>query len=91
MSKINDESLGNLLTVIGHYAFEALEDTITFEDKTEEQKEEIVKASVKAMEIATIITVKFFDSDTFQSENLEEISKALESQDFEKANMLMSK
>jgi len=91
MSKINDESLGNLLTVIGHYAFEALEDTISFEEKTDEQREELVKASVKMMEISAIITLKFFDSNALNLESLDEVYNALESKDFEKANMLMSK
>ncbi|RLA65613.1 MAG: hypothetical protein DRQ88_02315 [Epsilonproteobacteria bacterium] len=91
MSKISDDSLGNLLTVIGHYAFETLEETISFEEKTEEQREEIVKASVKMMEIAAIITVKFFDSEALNLKNLDEVHQALESKDFEKANLLMSK
>ena len=68
MSKITDSSLENLFTVNSHYVMDSLEEAVNFDGKTEEQREEIVRTALKSLEIATIMTCKFFDSETFDAD-----------------------
>ncbi len=90
MSKITDSSLENLFTVNSHYVMDSLGEDIEFEGKTDEQREEIVKTALKSLEIATIMTCKFFGAETFNADKIAQIAEALKAEDFSKANDLVA-
>ena len=90
-SRLNDQSFENLLNLIGHCALETFDELIPFDDKTDQQKEDLLRVAMKSIEIAAVISCKFFDSETFEAEALAEIEKALKAKDYEKANALLGK
>jgi hypothetical protein len=91
MISLDDKSLGKLLSVITHYSLENLEDIIPYNSKSEKDKDEIVKAALKSLEVSCIITMKFFNNETFNNDLLSNIHKALESKKFAEANNLINK
>mgnify|MGYP000315456683 CR=1 FL=1 len=90
MSKITDSSLENLFTVNSHYVMDSLEEAVNFDGKTEEQREEIVRTALKSLEIATIMTCKFFDSETFDADKIMTIATELKNENFSKANDIVA-
>ena len=90
-AKLNDESFGNLLNVIAHCAFETFDGLVPFDEKSDEEKEELIRIAMKSMEIAAVISCKFFDSETFEADTAKDINDALKAKDFEKANVLLGK
>jgi len=91
MSGINDEKLEKLLTVVGHYTLETLEEVVPFNDLADETREVVMKASLKSMEVASIIALKLCKTNELNFDKLEQICVALEEKDFALANNLLNK
>lgn len=91
MSNITDTSLEDLLTVNSHYVMDSLGEAVDFDGKSDAQREEIMKAILKSLEIATVLTCKFFDAGTFQADKVGEVAKELKAENFSKANEIVAK
>lgn len=83
---LGDQNLGKLLSVISHYALENLEEVIDYDKKSEEEREDIVKAALKSLEVSSIITLKFLDNKSFNQSKLDEVHQLIEGKQFDKAN-----
>ncbi len=91
MDTISDQNLGKLLSVISHYALENLEEVIPYDKKSDTEKEEIVKAALKSLEVSAIVTLKFLDGKTFDESMLDDVYQSLEKKEFDKANTIINK
>lgn len=90
MAKLSDENFENLLTVLSPYILESLETIIPFDEKTDEQREEIVKAALKATEVSAFITASMFEGETLNIEKLLKAKDHVINGDFESANLTVN-
>ena len=90
MSKLNDQSLEKLLSTISHYVMDSLDEIVAFDVKSNEAREEIIKVALKSLEVSSILTCKFFDTNTLDLEQLDKVDIAIKENDFEKANLILS-
>lgn len=88
--KLTDNVLEELLTINGHCVFDSLDETIAFDQKSDKDREEIVKAVVKAIEVSTIVTCRLFDIETLDTEKIGKIANAIVNKNFEEANYLLA-
>ena len=90
-AKLNDKSFGELINIIAHCTLEGIDEIVPFDNKTDEQREELLRVAMKSLEVASVITCKFFDSETFDVDAVAEISEALAAKNYEKANVLLGR
>lgn len=90
MHNLDDQKLGKLLTVISHYALENLEEVISYDDKSEAEKEDIAKAALKSLEVSAVLTLKFLNNESFNEGKLNNVFEALEKKEYDKANSIIN-
>jgi len=91
MSKINDKSLEEILSIISHYVLDSLREVVDFNSKSDLDREEILKVALKSLEVSSILTCKFFDSNSLNTDLLSRVNTYIKSDDFENANLELSK
>ena len=89
-SKLNEKTFGELLNVVAHCALDSFEEMVPFDEKPENEREELLRVAMKSLEIATVVSLRFFDTNTLDTKAVGEINKALEEKNYEEANRLLS-
>ena len=89
-SKLNDQTFSELLNVVAHCALDSFEEMVPFEEKSEKERDQLLRVAMKSLEIATVVSCRFFDSETLDTKSVGEINKALADKNFEEANRLLS-
>lgn len=87
---LDEKKFGKLLSIISHYALENLEDVIPYEKKSDEERDSIVKAALKSLEVSAVITLKFLDPNSFNEDLLDNIFLKLKDKKFDDANSIIN-
>lgn len=90
MAKLSDENFEKLLSVLSPYVLDSLESIISFEDKDDAQREEILKAALKATEVSAYVTSSMFNDDSLNLEKLTQAREHIQKGDFESANLTIN-
>lgn len=88
---LNDQSLEKILTVNAHCVFGALDEIVSFDTYSDEDREKIVKIVTKAIEVTTIVTCGFFQEAQLNFKKLEEINQAIREKRYDEANDLLAR
>lgn len=82
---MNDKQIEQLLNVLSPFVVNSLEEVVSFDSRGDEEREEILKVALRSLEIAAILTSKFYDSKSFNAEKLGNVQNALKKGKFEEA------
>ena len=89
--KISDENLEKLLKSITPFLLSELEEVVSFENKTDEQREDIMKTAIKSLEVSAVLTTKFINDDSLNQSMLDEVNGLIEDQKLQEAADLINK
>lgn len=70
----NDEDVEKLLMSIMPFVTAEIEDVCSYEDKTDEQREEILKVAVKSVEISVYILNRLAKDDSINEEKFNQLA-----------------
>lgn len=91
MEQVGDNLLEKFLKVAGHLAVEGLDEFISFDGKTDEQKEETLRVCLKSTEIGVLLSCKLFSAEALNKELLSQMEEAITRKDYAKLNELWCK
>ena len=89
--KLTDENLENLLKVFTPFVLSELEEVTPFIDKTDEQRQDIMKAAIKSLEVTAILFSKMVKDDSLEALRLAQLKELIESGKVDEAAELFNK
>lgn len=87
---ISDEKMQDLLNVMAHFAMGDLDDVVTFSDKSEKEREDIIKSMLKACEVSAVVFSKLSNIENLDWKKISDINQSLRLQKFDDANELLN-
>ena len=89
--KLTDKNLENLLKVFTPFVLSELEEITPFSEKTDEQRQNIMKAAIKSLEVTTILFGKIIRDDSLDVAKLDELKELIESGKLDEATDIFNK
>ena len=87
---LSDQLLEKLLKVLTPFVLSELEEVVTFSDKNDQQREEIMKASIKSLEVSCILCSKLFDSSSLNEEMVEQVLSLIDQNKMDEASDIIN-
>lgn len=82
---MENELIESFLKIANPFVMGAIEEIVPFDKRSDEQKNEIMRVALKSLEIATVITSKFYDLEKVDKEKLATALEAISQKNYEKA------
>ncbi|MBT3586088.1 MAG: hypothetical protein HN509_14375 [Halobacteriovoraceae bacterium] len=88
---LTDNQFEDLLTVITPFAIGELEDVVEFENKNDEQREEVMKVCIKSLEVGVVLLAKLLKDDAIDLSQLENLSSLIRENKLQEAADIINK
>ncbi len=86
---MKDEVIEKLLKITNPFVMGAIEEISPFDQKSEKERKEIMEVALRSLEVATVITTKFFDLKNIDEKKLKLVEEAVLGKNYEKASELL--
>ena len=83
---LTDEQLEKLFSIIAHYMMNELEEFSPFEEKSEAQREEVLKVAMRSIETTTVVLKELLKPDAFDFDKINEAHGLIKGNQAEKAH-----
>ena len=83
--KLQDHDFGDILNIIAPFAVGELEEMVSFEKRTDEEREEILKVCMKSLEVGVLLTAKFMKEDSLNKNIISELLPLIEKNKLDQA------
>lgn len=87
---ITDEKMQDLLNVMAHFTMGDLDDVISFSEKSDKDREEIIKSILKACEVSSVVFSKLFNFENLDWNKVSSINESIKLQKFDDANEILN-
>lgn len=84
--ELDDDNFENLLTLFSHYIFTEVEEIIPFNERTDDQREEISKVVTKSMETMAVLLFELIPNGSVDTDKLRDVVGLLKQEKFKEAH-----